>query len=300
MSAARGPGWSEAFARDASAAPLRARAELMLSLADLAAAVALRHFQSKSLVVDAKSDDSPVTVADREIELALRTRILAQFPLDAVLGEEHGEIHGAAYADARDAHSGGWRWIIDPIDGTVSFAAGVPLFATLIGLEETGAAPEGRIRAGICAMHALDERVWAVEGQGAWWDRHVAGAMRRERAQVSRCAALSQALVCTTGLEYFERARRIDALVAVARRAKRIRGWSDCYGGMLVATGRADAWFDPVIHPWDSGPFPVILAEAGGVFTDFAGRVDVRGGSAIAASPALHAELLRTIADSAG
>jgi len=71
-----------------------------------------------------------------------------------------------------------------------------------------------------------------------------------------------------------------------------VRGWSDCYGGMLVATGRADAWFDPVMNPWDSGPFPVILAEAGGVFTDFLGRPDVRGGSAVAASPALHAELL--------
>ena len=79
----------------------------------------------------------------------------------------------------------------------------------------------------------------------------------------------------------------------MARAAARVRGWSDCYGGMLVATGRADGWLDPVMHPWDSGPFPVILAEAGGVFSDFRGRADIRGGSAIAGSPAVHAALLR-------
>lgn len=314
MSAWPKPAFSEAFACDARHAALRARAELMLALMDDAAAIARRHYQSATLAVDAKADDSPVTIADREIESALRARILAAFPRDSVLGEEHGETRGPDSADARGdipadiaADSGGdrgrWRWIIDPIDGTVSFAAGVPLFATLVGLEHecehtnAGGAPHGRIRAGVCAMHALGERVWAVEGEGAWWDRVAPDrGVRRERAKVSRCAELAQALVCTTGLEYFERAGRTDALVAVARRAKRIRGWSDCYGGMLVATGRADAWFDPVMHAWDSGPFPVILAEAGGVFTDFSGSVDVRGGSAVAAPPALHAELLRVIA----
>jgi histidinol phosphatase-like enzyme (inositol monophosphatase family) len=254
----------------------------MLELSDRAATVAMRHFQSLSLEVATKADQSPVTAADREIEALLRGEILRDFPGDAVLGEEHGEITGTS----------GWRWIIDPIDGTISFAAGVPLFGTLIGLEHESSRG-ARIVAGVCSMPALGERVWAAEGGGAWWDRRdAAGHATRTQAHVRTGNRLAQALVCTTGLEYFERANRTDALVAVARAAGRVRGWSDCYGGMLVATGRADAWFDPVMNPWDSGPFPVILAEAGGVFTDFLGRSDVRGGSAVAASPALHAELL--------
>jgi fructose-1,6-bisphosphatase/inositol monophosphatase family enzyme len=125
------------------------------------------------------------------------------------------------------------------------------------------------------------------------------GGTHRTAARVRAAVPLSEALVCTSGLEYFERANRTDALVAVARAARRIRGWSDCYGGMLVATGRVDAWFDPVMNPWDSGPFPVILAEAGGVFTDWHGGGGMHGGSAVAAAPALHTELLALLQPSA-
>jgi len=268
---------------------LHSRVELMRTLADRAGTLAMRHFQSMSLAVHAKPDASPVTEADLEIEALLREQIAADFPDDGLLGEEHGAQEG----------TGGFRWVIDPIDGTISFAAGVPLFGTLIGLERTrGAARE--IVAGICAMPALGESVWAARGQGAWWERRGAdGAIHRTAARVRASVPLAEALVCTTGLEYFERAGRTDALVAIARAAQRVRGWSDCYGGMLVATGRADAWFDPVMNPWDSGPFPVILEEAGGVFTDWHGRADIHGGSAVAAAPALHAELVRVIQTSA-
>ena len=270
-------------------APADPRALLLLSLADRCADIAMRHFQSAALSVEIKvdrtGDRSPVTAADREIESLVRGEILRAFPSDALLGEEHGERGG----------SSGWRWVIDPIDGTVSFAAGVPLFGTLIGLErDTDHGPV--VVAGLCSMPALGERVWATAGHGAWWDRTAPdGTRHRSPAAVRRCARLRDALVCTTGLEYFERAKRTDALVRVSTTAGRIRGWSDCYGGMLVATGRADAWFDPVMHPWDSGPFPVILAEAGGVFTDWSGKPDIRGGNALACHAELHAELLRTV-----
>lgn len=258
------------------------RIALMRSLAEAAAAVAMRHFQSATLGVRAKSDASPVTEADLEIETLLRERIAAERPDDGLLGEEHGLREG----------SSGYRWVIDPIDGTISFAAGVPLFGTLIALEH-GDGPARSVVAGVCSMPALGERVWAARGQGAWWERRAAdGSIHRGAARVRAAVPLAEALVCTSGLEYFERAARTDALVAVARAAGRIRGWSDCYGGMLVATGRADAWFDPIMQPWDSGPFPVILAEAGGAFTDWRGRADIHGGSAVAAAPALHAELL--------
>lgn len=268
---------------------LAARISLMRTLADRAGTVAMRHFQSISLAVHAKPDASPVTEADLEIESLLRREIRADFPKDGLLGEEHGAEDGTS----------GYRWVIDPIDGTISFAAGVPLFGTLIGLEFTrGAARE--VVAGICSMPALRECVWAARGQGAWWERDgVNGAITRTEARVRAAVPLADALVCTSGLEYFERANATSALVDIARAARRIRGWSDCYGGMLVATGRADAWFDPIMNPWDSGPFPVILEEAGGVFTDWHGRPDIHGGSAVAAAPELHAELLRTIQTSA-
>lgn len=258
------------------------RIALMRRLAERAGEVALRHFQSATLGVRTKSDASPVTEADLEIESLLRERIGVAFPDDGLLGEEHGSREG----------SSGYRWVIDPIDGTISFAAGVPLFGTLIGLEH-GDGADRSVVAGVCAMPALGELVWAARGHGAWWERRGSdGTIHRTAARVRPAVRLADALVCTSGLEYFERAERTDALVAVARAAGRLRGWSDCYGGMLVATGRADAWFDPLMHPWDSGPFPVLLAEAGGTFTDWHGRADIRGGSAVAAAPALHAELL--------
>ena len=270
------------------------RVELLRVLADRADQIALTHFQRAELVTKTKADASPVTEADIVIETALREMIRRAFPADSLLGEEHGEEDGEEDGELRASdhsdHVGPstFRWILDPIDGTVSFANGVPLFGTLIGLEhETRGVRE--IVAGVCSMPALGERLWAARGRGATWER---AGHAPTPARVRPCARLADALVCTTGLEYFERNNTTDALVRVARAAGRVRGFSDCYGGMLVATGRADAWFDPVMNPWDSGPFPVIFAEAGGIFTDWRGREDVRGGSAVAAGAAVHAQML--------
>ncbi|MEY2795459.1 MAG: Histidinol-phosphatase, partial [Planctomycetota bacterium] len=270
---------------------LAPRVALLRSLADRADEIALTHFQRSELVTKTKADASPVTEADIAIETALREMIRRAFPTDSLLGEEHGEEHGdknhelPANDPSNHVDRGTFRWILDPIDGTVSFANGVPLFGTLIGLEhEVRGARE--IVAGVCSMPALGERLSAARGLGATWER---AGRAPTPARVRPCTRLADALVCTTGLEYFERNHTTDALVRVARAAGRVRGFSDCYGGMLVATGRADAWFDPVMNPWDSGPFPVIFAEAGGVFTDWHGREDVRGGSAVAAGAAVHA-----------
>lgn len=261
---------------------LEPRAAFLRELVEQSGAIALAHFQSSNLEVVAKADRSPVTVADREIERVVRAAIRARFPDDALLGEEHGDEPGQS----------GWRWIIDPIDGTVSFAAGVPIFGTLIAVES-----RGEVVAGVCDMPALRERLIAAKGAGAWWERvGPDGRPLRTRARVRPCADLATALVCTTGLEYYERAGATEELVRLGRAAGRVRGWSDCYGGMLVATGRADGWIDPVMNPWDSGPFPVILAEAGGVFTDWNGGSGAHGGSAIAGGAGVHRELLALVA----
>ena len=269
---------------------LATRVELLHRLADRADAIALAHFQRVDLRTMSKADATPVTEADLAIEAMVREEIRRACPGDAILGEEHGEDHGEEHGNENGeaARPDRFRWVIDPIDGTVGFSNGIPIFATLIGLEF-----EDRVVAGACSMAALGERVWAARGMGATWERVGRAPVP---ARVRTCARLSDALICTTGVEYFEESGTTDALLRVARAARRVRGIGDSYGGMLVATGRADGWLDPVMYPWDSGPFPVILSEAGGVFTDWHGREDIRGGSALAACPPLHAELLKLVA----
>jgi histidinol phosphatase-like enzyme (inositol monophosphatase family) len=257
---------------------LRARTALLRTVAAAAAAAVLRHYQRPGLSVERKADESPVTQADRESEALIRAAIAAAFPGDAILGEEEGHARGTSR----------WTWVIDPIDGTVSFAAGVPLFGVLLALEE--ATPAGPcVVAGSCELPALGERVWAARGAGAWWERP---GHAPQRARVSGIARLGDALCCTSGPEYFTRGGCEDAALRMVRSVGRLRGWSDCYALALVATGRADLAIDPVMHPWDCGPFPVIVEEAGGTFTDWQGRPGIHGGSSVAANPALHAQAL--------
>ncbi len=266
---------------DAMAAPphdLAPRIDLLLEATDRAGALALEWFRRPDLAVERKADESPVTQADHACESLLREAIRATFPHDGLLGEEHGHEPG----------SSGFTWIIDPIDGTVSFARGVPLFGTLVAIEHATAA--GReVVAGACELPALGERIWAAKDRGAWWDR---AGLATVPARVSPAPRLDRALVSTTGFDYFRAAGSLPTLDRLQRVAGRIRGWSDCYGLALAATGRCDAVVEPWMKPWDSGPFPVIFAEAGGVFTDWSGRTDVRGQTAVAANPLLHRELL--------
>lgn len=260
---------------------LAARVSLLREASPRAGALALEWFLRPDLAVERKSDDSPVTQADRACETFLREAIRAVFPRDGLLGEEHGHEPG----------SSGFTWILDPIDGTVSFSRGVPLFGVLVAIEhETAAGRE--IVAGACELPALGERVWAAIGRGAWWERV---GHETVPARVSDTPRLADALVGTTGYEYFKRAGVLPSLDRLHRAAGRVRGWSDCYALALAATGRCDAVVEPWMNPWDSGPFPVIFAEAGGVFTDWHGRTDVHGRNAVAANPLLHSELLEIL-----
>lgn len=262
---------------------LARRVPLLREATARAGALALEWFRRPDLAVDLKADESPVTPADLACEALLRTAIRTAFPDDGLLGEEHGTEPGTS----------GFTWIIDPIDGTVSFARGVPLFGTLVAVERE--TPAGRrIVAGACELPALGERVWAAEGQGAWWERAGHDAVA---ARVSGVTRLDAALVGTTGYEYFRRAGSLDTLDRLHRAAGRIRGWSDCYVLALAATGRCDAAVEPWMNPWDSGPFPVIFREAGGIFTDWNGGEDVRGRTAVAANPLLHRQLLDLLGD---
>jgi len=264
------------------------RMHCMLKWLDETDAIARVHFQSDALHVTTKSDQTPVSIADLAIEQHLRDAIVRQFPGDGIIGEEHGSLETGS----------GWTWSIDPIDGTLAFTSGVPLFGTLIA-----ASHEGATITGACSMPALGERVWALAGAGAWWQRSsTSGGLTAhepavQRASVRSCKAVSSALVCTSGSEFFRRSERMDAWERLANTVGSLRGWSDCYAGVLLTTGRCDGWVDPVMAPWDIGPFPLLVREAGGVCTDWRGRMTEFPPlqSVCAASREFHAELLKLV-----
>lgn len=237
-----------------------------LRAARAAGDVAMRWFRAAP-PAETKADGTIVTLADREAERALRDLLAAERPDDAVLGEEEGLREG----------TGPVRWIVDPIDGTESFARGVPLWGVLVAAEV-----RGRIVAGVCHLPAAGETVAAARGLGCTWNGRP--------CRVSATPALSGAMLLVTSSRAV--GDRMPRWPALERAVRHVRGWSDCYGYALVATGRADAVLDPRMAPWDCGPFPVILEEAGGRFTDWTGATRIDGGDAVATNGVLHDALL--------
>ncbi|MEX0675733.1 MAG: histidinol-phosphatase [Pirellulales bacterium] len=256
-----------------STAEVTGRFELALAAAREAGRLTLAYFRSETLAVEQKDDASPVTVADRQAEEFLRHRIAIEFPDDAILGEELGEQPGKS----------GYRWILDPIDGTKSFVRGVPLFGTLVGVEH-----QKRSVIGVIFLPALDECVYAATGRGAWYVR---GEQAPRAARVSSCAKLSEALVSTSEMRY-PTERRQQAIGRLVQASRVNRTWGDCYGYMLVATGRADVMIDPVMALWDAAALQPILIEAGGTLTDWQGNDTIYSGEAIATNGKLLEEVL--------
>jgi len=208
----------------------------------------LRHFR-RGLKVERKADDSPVTAADRGAEELLRRRIEKHFPDHGIVGEEFGE------KPAR----GTQRWILDPIDGTVSFVHGVPLYANLVAFEWSG-----EVLLGVINLPALDEIVYAARGLGCTWNDRP--------ARVSGVADLSSARVAYTSAVLCRQHGRFEALQRLLRACGSDRGWPDAYGYAMVATGRAEIMLDPIMNLWDVAPLVPVLTEAGGTLTDLSGR----------------------------
>jgi histidinol-phosphatase len=248
------------------------RLELARLAAREAGQLTLRYFRSDTLAVELKQDQSPVTIADRQAEQLLRERIAERFPHDAILGEEFPEQPGTS----------GYRWILDPIDGTKSFIRGVPLYGTLVGVEH-----ESRSTIGVIYIPALEECLYAATGGGAWYER---GHAAPERAQVSKRTSLAEALVCSSDTR-FPAARR-EAYDRLQQAAGVSRTWGDCYGYLLVATGRAEVMVDPIMNVWDAAAIQPILMEAGGTFTDWQGRPTIYSGDGIATNGHVLAEVL--------
>jgi histidinol-phosphatase len=215
-------------------------------------------------VVESKPDLTPVTEADRGTEKMIRERLARDRPDDAVVGEEYGETG-----------SGPRRWILDPIDGTMSYARGVPIWATLIALEV-----DGVMQVGVASAPALRRRWWAAGGAGAF--------ANGEPIRVSDVAAVEDALLCYTSGRSFDQYALGDQFRALAKRCWAARGFSDFWGHVLVAEGSADISVEPVMNLWDNAAVQVIVEEAGGRFTDLDGVARSDGGNALSTNGRLH------------
>ncbi|SRR6266496_2132730 len=250
---------------------------LALQLADAADGLTMARFLAGDLVVTTKPDLTPVSDADEAVERELRRLLGRRRPADAVLGEEFGEAAGA----------GSRRWVVDPVDGTKNFVRGVPVWATLIALMDGT-----EVCLGVVSAPALGRRWWASRGRGAWI-RLFGGEPRRLR--VSAVSELADASVSYSGLGGWYDRGRLDALLDLGRQVWRTRAYGDFLSHALVAEGGVDVAVEPEVSLWDLAAVSVLVEEAGGRFTDLAGRPGPAGGSAIASNGLLHDAVLERL-----
>ncbi|TMQ52221.1 MAG: histidinol phosphate phosphatase [Candidatus Eisenbacteria bacterium] len=250
--------------------------QAVAEVAKLAGDAALRHYPSPP-AVELKSDGSPVTVADRDAEGKARAFIEEFFPGDGILGEEFG-------VSRPDAPR---RWLIDPIDGTASFIRGVPLWGSLVAVVEGE-----RVVAGAAYFPVIGDILTASPGHGCFRNGYACSA--------SSISDLARATAVTTDERFARHPERRAGWARLAGRVQVARTWGDCFGYLMVATGRAEVMVDPVLSPWDAAAVMPIVEEAGGVFTDWSGRRTAFGGSAIATNAGVAKEARLLLAEPAG
>jgi len=249
----------------------RARYELAVEAARRAGDLARTYYES-TFEIELKPDASPVTVADKGAEELIRSLVSQHFPSDGFLGEEFGDQPGGT----------GFRWVIDPIDGTRSFVRHIPIWATLIGLEY-----KGEQVGGVAYVPVLGQVYRALRGDGAY--------MNDRRVRVSDVGKLSDALLCYSSLAWFTRAGRERTFLELANRTNRQRGFGDFYGFVLVAEGAADLMVEHGVHAWDVSGLKAIVEEAGGTFTDWDGTPTTERPDVVASNGKLHAEALKIL-----
>jgi histidinol-phosphatase len=264
---------------------------LALELADVADEITRARFRATDLVVETKPDLTPVTEADKTVERTLRDRLGLERPGDSIVGEEYGvSMGGSAAPDggALAAPDSGRRWIVDPIDGTKNYVRGIPVWATLLALQEGD-----QMTVGVVSAPALGRRWWAARGAGAF---ATDGLTEEPRPlHVSGVRALEDAQLCISGFDGWEEAGTLDRLLSLSRRCWRTRGFGDFWIYMLVAEGVAEVACEAVVSLWDLAAPQVILEEAGGTFTDLAGVPTAGGGDALATNGLLHEEALALV-----
>jgi histidinol-phosphatase len=255
----------------------QSRYELMTRAAREAGEIALAYYPDIKAAdftaqVIWKLDNSPVTVADREAEAYLRKTLLLAFPDDGFLGEESGDQPGTS----------GYRWIVDPVDGTRSFVRGVPHWATLVGLEFDGVPIAG------IAYEPVIRRTWrALKGSGAFRDD--------QRVHVSRIQRLDESVMFYSSLSWFVKAGRQVEFLELVARTQRQRGFGDYYGHLLVAQGAGEFMVEHGVHAWDVAALKVIVEEAGGRFTDWEGTPTIHTPDCLASNGLIHDAVLAII-----
>jgi len=238
-----------------------------------ASRASLAHFR-RGVRVEVKPDRTPVTAADRDAEAAILEVVRGVFPGHAVLGEETG-------AHAGDARS---RWIVDPIDGTRGFTRGGPFWGPLVALEH-----EGEVVVGAMAMPVLGESYWAARGRGAWMQR---GGEAPVALRVSGIGDWSEATLSLGEFRGVFAPPRERRLLDLSLAAAQARCYGDLAGAAMVLQGRAEAWVEAGVKVWDLAPLKVLAEEAGGRFTDLAGRPSCASGDCLLSNGAVHAHVL--------
>ncbi len=248
--------------------------DFAIQTAEQAGKITLKYFQS-DIDIEVKPDNSPVTAADREAEDFIRQEIEKRFPDDGILGEEFGEKEGTS----------GFRWMLDPIDGTKSFIRGVPLYGTMIGLEK-----DGEPLIGVVRFPPLKQTISALKGNGCY--------LNLQKCAVSKTEKLANATLTMTSFGDLASDWGDKVLLRLIRKTSLHRTWGDCYGHMMVASGQADICIDTIIHLWDVTPLIPIIQEAGGVITNLNGDTSIKISNAIATNGILHDEILEIIMSS--
>ncbi|MDQ8201623.1 histidinol-phosphatase [Pelagicoccus sp. SDUM812003] len=233
--------------------------------------IILAYFDDPNLEVISKSDDTPVTAADREAETMIRDAIETLYPEHGIMGEEFGSQNAAS----------DYQWVIDPIDGTKTFAAGTPLFGTMIALLKDGEPLYGSINyPGVRRRLSGDNARAFANGKPI-----------RARSNVP----LKDALVMTTDIQSIAKHQNGANFEELLAKTKFCRTWGDCFGYYLVAIGKADIMLDPIMNPWDIMALVPILRGAGAVITDWRGDNPAKGESCVATNPDLHESVMNIL-----
>ena len=246
--------------------------DFLRSITEKTDPLARRYFNATDLTVNIKPDHTPVSQADQEIEVLIRECVAQEHAALSILGEEYGETQ--TNADS--------KLIIDPIDGTKNFIAGIPFFATLLAIED-----KGEVIAGHVSAPATGDKWWAAKGQGAYHNGR--------RIYVSKQDKLEQSLAFHGSLFGSEASHAAEPVLTLLRQTYRQRGFGDYYQHMLVAMGMGEFCVDFNLKPWDIAPLSIIVSEAGGVCSDTKGQRTVYGGNAVSSNGLLHDVLLSYI-----
>ena len=245
--------------------------DFMIELAERSGEFIRPYFARHDVAIETKADETPVTIADRGAEEMLRERIGRRYPDHGIIGEEYGTENGAAE----------FVWVLDPVDGTKAFTTAVPLFGTLIALLHNGQPVLGCINQPVLSQLLIGDNETAT--------------LNGKQVGVRRTARFSDATLLCTDTYSVAQHQNGAAFDALARQCRLVRTWGDCYGYFLLATGWADIACDPIMNPWDIAALVPVVRGAGGVITDWQGGDPVDAASTVAATPQLHARVIRAL-----